>query len=165
MKMAGKGKEVNIRKYTLAKVHNILMTICYLFHNLDRVFVKYSQQFQRRNIHVYKSSICYIFNHFSIHLQNLICQCFSVEFLIVSSVLPSLDPVIPSRWAAGFLSQWDESSEFYKYLTAVLVEAPTTAVTLCWDLDPWFKKKKKKHRKVEVMLFRELREAYTHNLK
>lgn len=98
--------------------------------------------------------VCYLF-----------CLCFSVEFLIVSSVLPSLDPVIPSRWAAGFLSQWDESSEFYKYLTAVLVEAPTTAVTLCWDLDPWFKKKKKKHRKVEVMLFRELREAYTHNLK
>lgn len=43
MKMAGKGKEVNVRKYTLEKVQDILMTICYLFHNLDQVSVKYSQ--------------------------------------------------------------------------------------------------------------------------
>lgn len=43
MKMASKGKEVDIRKYTLEKVQDILKIICYLFHNVDQVSVKYSQ--------------------------------------------------------------------------------------------------------------------------
>lgn len=41
--MASKGKEVDIRKYTLEKVQDILKIICYLFHNVDQVSVKYSQ--------------------------------------------------------------------------------------------------------------------------
>lgn len=43
MKMASKGKEVDIRKYTLGKVQDILKIICYLIHNVDQVSVKYSQ--------------------------------------------------------------------------------------------------------------------------
>lgn len=43
MKMASKGKEVHIRKHTLEKVQDILVMICYIFHNLDQVFVQYSQ--------------------------------------------------------------------------------------------------------------------------
>lgn len=43
MKMASKGKEVDIRKYTLEKVQDILKIICYLFRNVDQVSVKYSQ--------------------------------------------------------------------------------------------------------------------------
>lgn len=43
MKMAHKEKEVNIRKYTLEKVQDILKTICYVFHNVNQVSVKYSQ--------------------------------------------------------------------------------------------------------------------------
>lgn len=43
MKMESKGKEVDIRKYTLEKVQDILKIICYLFHNVDQVSVKYSQ--------------------------------------------------------------------------------------------------------------------------
>jgi hypothetical protein len=34
---ASKGKEVNIRKYILEKVQDILLAICYLFHNIDQV--------------------------------------------------------------------------------------------------------------------------------
>lgn len=41
--MESKGKEVDIRKYTLEKVQDILKIICYLFHNVDQVSVKYSQ--------------------------------------------------------------------------------------------------------------------------
>lgn len=36
---ASKGKEVNIRKYILEKVQDILLAICYLFHNSDQVSV------------------------------------------------------------------------------------------------------------------------------
>jgi hypothetical protein len=34
---ASKGKEVNIRKYILEKVQDILLAMCYLFHNIDQV--------------------------------------------------------------------------------------------------------------------------------
>lgn len=37
--MASKGKEVHIRKYTLEKVQDTLVMICYIFHNLDQVSV------------------------------------------------------------------------------------------------------------------------------